>query len=144
MEFDREAAGKLLALLAPRRKNEKQKKTAKAKAGAAQAAGATSRAIRNAVRERCAQLNNACCEACMTPLHGLGEWDHWLGGTGRRKPRESVATTWLLCRACHEARTESLPSAAFWNQRFGRHCERYGYPFSPHIEHAQLPGRAAR
>jgi hypothetical protein len=140
MEFDREAAGKLLALLAPRRKNEKQKATQKRKAGAAQAAGARSAEIRREVMKRA----NGICEACFDKPYLPMHLDHWLSGVGRRRAKASVATCWALCRTCHENRTENWPSAAAWNVRFATHCSDHGYPFTPHVEHAQLPGRAAR
>lgn len=58
--------------------------------------------------------------------------DHWLGGSGRRQAEERVETVWGLCVPCNTARTANQPSAAIWNDRHRRHCERYGYKFTPH------------
>ncbi len=76
------------------------------------------------------------CEnlGCRRPLatHGF-VFDHWLGGNGRRRQAESLATCWALCTACNEARTANEPSAAVWNDLFRRHCRLHGYKFTPHI-----------
>lgn len=66
------------------------------------------------------------------------EMDHWLGGNGRRRQQQSIATCWMLCSACHRDKTRGVPSAAEWNRRFAAHCLRHIYPFTPHIEHAPL------
>jgi hypothetical protein len=60
-------------------------------------------------------------------------FDHWLGGSGRRDQAESLQTVWVLCLECNHARTHNAPSAAYWNARFKAHCDRHGYPFTPHI-----------
>jgi hypothetical protein len=144
MEFDREAAQKIVALLAPRKKNEKQKATDKRKKGGAQAA----LAVRAERRRQCSTRAGNKCEAGPWRdglIHGFpGIMDHWEGGSGRRKARESVATCWMLCVWCNADRTESKPDAAHWNAVRKAFCQRYGYPFVAHVEHAQLPGRAAR
>ncbi len=72
------------------------------------------------------------------------EMDHWHGGPDRKR-LEGVETCWVLCVPCHRDRQANRPSAAVWNDRFRRHCERHGYPFRPHVEHASLPpgGRVA-
>jgi hypothetical protein len=143
MEFDRESAAKLLALLAPRRKNEKQKATQKRKLQGAAARQTATAALRAAVMFRA----DGRCEleaANQRCVNNATELDHWLSGTGRRQQKQSVETTWALCRAHHVRRTRNYPNAAFWNELFADHCARYGYPFTPHVEHAQLPGRAAR
>lgn len=92
-------------------------------------------AIRRQVMYRAA----ARCENpdCERETHAL-EMDHWHGGPDRQR-LEAVETCWGLCVACHRARQANRPSAAIWNDRFRRHCERYGYAFVPHIEHALLP-----
>lgn len=67
------------------------------------------------------------------------EMDHWHGGPDRRR-LESVGTCWALCVPCHRDRQANHPSARAWNDRFRRHCERYGYEFRPHLEHEPPPG----
>jgi hypothetical protein len=97
--------------------------------------------IRAAVMER---ADNKCevCRNSFTPYFP-GQLDHWLSGSGRRQPRQSVATTWALCRYCHQDRTLNIPSVGWWNDRFDLHCAIYGYRFEPHIVHAPLPRRAS-
>jgi hypothetical protein len=74
------------------------------------------------------------CESCGADLHVAGfVFDHWLGGNGRRKAEERIDTTWALCLACNQARTDNDPSAEHWNERFERHCQRHGYPSRPHV-----------
>lgn len=70
-------------------------------------------------------------------------WDHWLGGTGRRRQKQSVSTTWALCDSDNFARTEKIPSTEFWNDSYAQHCAANDIPFVSHIEHAQLPQRTA-
>lgn len=71
---------------------------------------------------------------CGADLHVAGfVFDHWLGGSGRRKAEERLATCWCLCLACNDARTKNLPSADHWNRRFERHCKRHGYRFVAHV-----------
>jgi hypothetical protein len=142
-EFNKEAAEKLLALLAPRRKNEKQKATQKRKLEGAQAARARSAEIRRKVWDRSGGVCEAWKYRPFSNCIGAFEWDHWHGGKDRKR-LEAVATTWMLCGGCHRERQRNEPSAAYWNDLFGRHCAAHGYPFTPHVEHAQLPGRAAR
>jgi hypothetical protein len=79
------------------------------------------------------------CEACSSPLYGRAVLDHWEGGTGRRRVRESIETCWALCLPCDRKRTLNKPHAEQWNVWRERHCQRYGYPFLPHIVHASLP-----
>jgi len=77
------------------------------------------------------------CENCFkTDLHL--QLDHWLGGSGRRVQRQSLASTWAVCASCHFARTDNMPDAAYWNDRFERHCFKHGYFFHPHAEHAPV------
>lgn len=92
----------------------------------------TSAQIRAAVMRRA----DGRCEACTGPLGLSGVWDHWLGGSGRRKALESVETTWALCAYCNHQRTDNIPSAKHWNRRFQTHCDTHGYPFTPHKERA--------
>lgn len=96
---------------------------------------------------RVAQMRTDClvragfrCENpdCRKPLTDYAGciWDHWLGGSGRRRAMESVETTWVLCFGCNEARTANRPSAAIWNDRFRRHAELHGY--KPHEHYSPL------
>jgi hypothetical protein len=74
------------------------------------------------------------CESCGTLLASSGVvFDHWLGGSGRRRQRESLETCWALCVLCNWRRTTNLPTAEYWNDRFRIHCERYGYGYEPHL-----------
>jgi hypothetical protein len=67
------------------------------------------------------------------------EMDHWLGGNGRRRQKQSVETCWALCREHHGWKTVHFGGVSLWNRRFKDHCETYGYPFVAHVEHAPLP-----
>jgi hypothetical protein len=129
----------------PRKATPAEKRTAAAKKEGAAARRAASAELRAAVLMRVVDQGQRCECGCgrSLPVWG-GELDHWSGGSGRRKAEESAATCWMLTLKCHAMRTRNSPSAAFWNEKRGVFCERYGYPFTPHIEHAQLPGRAAR
>ena len=71
-----------------------------------------------------------------------GELDHWMGGSGRRRSEQSMKNCWRLCWGCHRARTTNMPSVAYWNDRWKAHCERYGYAFAPHVEHAKAAREA--
>lgn len=74
------------------------------------------------------------CESCGADLRKAGcVFDHWLGGSGRRREQESLETTWALCLGCNDRRTINVPSAAHWNDTFAKHCRKHGYPFVPHI-----------
>lgn len=79
---------------------------------------------------------NYLCECgCGRDLRLWGcELDHWLGGSGRRKQKQSVETCWLLAGLCHRRRTRNEPDAAYWNARFEKHCRKHGYLFTPHVE----------
>jgi hypothetical protein len=71
---------------------------------------------------------------CGKSLHLSGYvFDHWLGGSGRRKAEERIDTCWSLCRACNQDRTDNRPSADVWNGRYERHCARHHYRFIPHV-----------
>ena len=69
------------------------------------------------------------CEACGAKFsHALRpKMDHWLGGSGRRKPEERVDTCWMLDELCERSRTHNRPTAAFWNQRFEIHCLKHAH-----------------
>jgi hypothetical protein len=97
--------------------------------------------VKGRARGRCEALHLeiiAGREVWMRCRHRGLALDHWLGGSGRRRPFESVETTWLLCIGDDRARTANDPTAEFWNRSFAEHCRRWGYAFTPHIEHAPL------
>lgn len=93
------------------------------------------------IREQCVKRSGTWCECGCgqphTPLY-LAEMDHFLGGHGRRKQRQSVETCWMLRRDCHAAKTRLSPSSAFWDAKFAAHAARYGYPVLTHIQHNAL------
>jgi hypothetical protein len=93
-----------------------------------------------AIREAVVYRANGFCEACW--LQGYErpgtELDHFEGGSGRRRERQSVENTWLLCSQSHRARSLNAPSAAHWNRLWKEHTSKHGYPFHPHIEHAEV------
>lgn len=92
--------------------------------------------IRAAVMKRA----GGACEQCEQPCARL-ELDHWLSGSGRRRPEQSVASTWALCGVCHHARTKSIPDAEWWNRAFAAHCAKHGYAFRPHLVRRPLVRR---
>jgi len=97
--------------------------------------------IREACMKRCGGVCECGCERTFitNPISTYrAEMDHWLGGTGRRRQRQSIENCWMLTALCHRLRQNAQPSAVYWNVVFRQHCERYGYKFTPHIEHAQL------
>jgi len=82
------------------------------------------RRIREAVWRRSGR-----CEACgYTTGDSYDQLDHVLGGSGRRRQRQSVETCWRLCWYCHRKKTENEPTRKWWAARFITHCEKYGYP----------------
>lgn len=93
-----------------------------------------------AIREACMTRAIGCCEV-FECIGSADEMDHWLGGNGRRRQRQSIETCWMLCQLHHQARTRARPSAVYWNERFAIHCKTHGYPFTPHIEHHPLPSK---
>lgn len=72
-----------------------------------------------------------------------GHMDHFLGGSGRRRPRQSVETCWALCGLHDYQRTHNVPDASFWNAAFGQHCANHGYPAVAHVVHEPVPRRSA-
>lgn len=98
-----------------------------------------------AVRVACVLRSRGLCECgCGRILAIFGEtMDHWLNGSGNRKKFESVETCWMLTIQCHRERQEYLPDVEIWNAKFKAHCDRHGYPFKPHIVHAQPAARTA-
>jgi hypothetical protein len=124
-------------------KPSKKRKKPSAECRAAQAAGR--RADAAALRQAVSQRADGRCEGARLTLLGWrrcggapDELDHWLGGSGRRKQKQSLESAWMLCRLCHRRRTENIPDAQSWNEVFALHCERYGYPVIAHIIHQQL------
>jgi hypothetical protein len=95
MEFDREAAQKILALLAPRKKNEKQRKTAKDKELVKALRAARTAAIRAEVMERA----DGKCELCGGP--GALEMHHLERGSGRRREHQTIGNCMGICGFCH-------------------------------------------
>ena len=102
------------------------------------------------IRERVFQRAGGACEACRTGFVSWGRtMDHFYGGTGKSQ-RQTVENCWVLCGtpsipgSCHYLRQRNEPSVSLWNERFRKHCERYGYPILAHIEHATVkkPGNA--
>lgn len=74
----------------------------------------------------------------------LPEMDEWLNGNGRRRQKRAVPTCWMLTGICHRNRQRYAGGVAVWNAIFEQHCQKYGYKFEPHIEHAKLsPALAA-
>lgn len=92
--------------------------------------------IRALVAERAGNICECGCGRTLSLYHP--QMDHWLGGSGRRKQKQSVETCWMLTMWCHRQRTNNYPSAIYWNRKFRAHCHRYGYVFTPHIEKRQL------
>jgi 5-methylcytosine-specific restriction endonuclease McrA len=144
MEFDREAAQKILALLAPRKKNEKQKATQKRKLQGAAARRAASGVLRQAVFDRAAGL----CEFCgVVANHSCAprHLHHLEGGSGRRTQKQAIENCVALCVLCHRAYHRRPADYLLLVKQW---AERHGYPLPSIIRKAeasaQLPGRAAR
>jgi 5-methylcytosine-specific restriction endonuclease McrA len=142
VSFDREAALKLLTLLAPRRKNEKQKATQKRKLQGALAARATSAELRAKVLER-ALASSGGCELCGGP--GALEMHHLERGSGRRREHQAVENCMGICGFCHREYHRD-PKQFFGD--IESWAKEHGYPLPSIIRKAeasaQLPGRAAR
>jgi hypothetical protein len=72
-----------------------------------------------------------CCEvpSCGAPFSAVdpAEWDHLLGGSGQRRERQSLETTWAIHASCHRDRTENRPSSTWWWKQVKKHAERFGY-----------------
>lgn len=137
-----------------RKKPTKRKVSAKAKATRARQSARkaakiatrrlTTGEIKAAVRERAGGV----CENCGTRW-GFWGWslDHWEGGSGRKRERQSVENCWALCgtgtTGCHGDRTRNFPSAEHWNFLFADHCRRFGYAVPTlHVVHAAVPRSA--
>lgn len=99
-----------------------------------------------AIREACVRRAAGLCEACWTPfaVANPAEMDHWLGGNGRRRQKQAIENCWMLHMTCHQRRQRGQPDAEYWNRRFHQHAAYYGYPFTPHIEHATVVRKSSR
>ncbi len=79
--------------------------------------------IRDLVLERA----DGFCESCLInfdPDLRPGELDHFWG---RGKERQRVENCWALCRGCHRAKTDNIPTRNYWLTGFALHCESHGY-----------------
>lgn len=86
----------------------------------------------SAIRAACVARAANHCELCGM-LQGLLEMDHVLGGSGRRRQKQSVKTCWILCRYCHRYKT-AHPVGTNWRAAFRAHCAKYGYPVPKELE----------
>lgn len=128
LEREDAARRRRLAKSRPRRDNAKAKRRAERE---------ETGNIRRKVFERAAggceaytfPLGTDTAERCGEPPEIL---DHWLGGSGRRRPKQSVETCWALCGDCNDDRTANFPDADWWNESFRLHCQANGYPFLGH------------
>jgi hypothetical protein len=80
-------------------------------------------AVRDLVMERA----DGFCEACeinFDPDLRPGELDHFWG---RGKEKQTAENCWALCRGCHRAKTDNVPSRSYWLAQFGNHCAVKGY-----------------
>ena len=92
------------------------------------------KAIRAAVFDRSVGKG---CENCGKRF-ALLEVDHMLGGSGRRRQRQSVETCWAICQECHRNRTINVPSREFWRHRMRRFLVANEYPIPRELA-APLP-----
>lgn len=102
-------------------------------------AATAERADRTGARQalRLAALSRAGgrCEACGDEVGSkTAELDHFFG----RARHEDIETVIVLCRPCHFAKTNSMPSRLAWLHRFRRHAERLGYGRAITLVHQQL------
>lgn len=85
------------------------------------------------IRAACAARAANRCELCGMLQGSSLEMDHVLGGSGRRRERQSMETCWMLCRYCHQYKT-SHPAGENWRAAFRVHCAKYGYPVPKELE----------
>lgn len=142
---DAREAERISKIIAPRRKAKKhlpwptlkEAREAKRKARS----DATSY-LRNAVEERafghCEAADHIELLSGGAVCRGYLELDHLLGGVGRRRQKQAVENTWLLCNEHHRQRTANLPSSDFWVRVFALHADRYGYPMISRVEHRRI------
>lgn len=77
--------------------------------------------VRAAVLER---ANGLCECGCARPFVLRGpELDHFFG----RARSESVESCWVLRSDCHHRKTNNVPNAAVWLEKFRAHCVHYNY-----------------
>lgn len=88
-------------------------------------------ALRIAVVTRAAGRCEACGDSVTTKT---SEMDHVFG----RARAEDFETVWMLCRPCHFAKTNALPSREAWLRRFHRHAERLGHGRALELVRQQL------
>lgn len=137
-EITKEEAREGLKILAPAKRSEKAKAYGRAARAKDTRRIAAQKLTKDEIRAAVVTRAGGWCEGCnMASLYPL-RWDHWLGGAGRRVPKQTVETTWMLCRDCDSMRTHNRPDAAHWNHLFEMHCRKYGYRFYAHVEHAAL------
>jgi 5-methylcytosine-specific restriction endonuclease McrA len=95
----------------------------------------------SALRAEAEKRADGRCECgCGAPLLLVGQLDHMLSGSGRRREQQSPQNTWMLTPGCHDAKTRNAPSAAYWWARFDAHCERNGLPL---LGRRERPGEGA-
>ena len=87
------------------------------------------------------------CECCGEPL-GFGfaapTVDHFLG---RAKAEETEFLCWVLRADHHRAKTDNSPSAAYWIDKFLKHCSKYvgdGYRSAAYDAQEKLAWLTAR
>ena len=82
------------------------------------------RAIRAAVWGRSDGHCECGCGVFLGDPSDRGELDHF---RGRAKASQAVDNCWRLATDCHRNKTNNLPDAAHWLERYIEHCERHGY-----------------
>jgi hypothetical protein len=141
-EFNKEAAEKLLALLAPRRKNEKQRAGAKGrrekKAGRREGTAA--------LRVQVFQRPGPDCELAQHEWPRFQVELHHLRAGSAKQATEAIENCLRACFVCHRLWHRDGP--AIFVRPVKQWAERHGYPLPSIIRKAeasaQLPGRAAR
>lgn len=67
------------------------------------------------------------CEFCSRSLGADDERGHLDHFRGRAKVPESVENCVALCLQCDARKTANSPSAAYWVDKYERHCTLHGY-----------------
>jgi hypothetical protein len=122
VEWNFSLAQRLDALLAPTKADaSKAKRRAEKKRGRS-----ARRAETAALKEQALEREGGCCAVCCRPASAYLplDPDHFWGVA---KAPQSIENVWLLCRACHDRKTENKPDRAYWLQTFRLHARRYGY-----------------
>lgn len=65
--------------------------------------------------------------------------DHYFG----RARAESVETCWAIAEGCHYLKSNNVPSASAWIERFITHAEKHGYTAEAERARARLEGICA-